>query len=1253
MTETPADDADRKLRPPSRIRKVGVATTVVALVGCASPSGDPDQAKTVTQQHGNAGTPTPARGSVATISRYVVLDGPGAFASLPAGVAPSSRRGRARVARRAEELRVAHAALSHRLEALGATVVADAVLVANVIQVRLPVAVVDRVRVLEGVATLETPTTFRPSLASSVPLVGAPTLWEQVTPWTGESVRIGIVDTGLDYFHADFGGAGTPGAHAADDHTIIEAGTFPTTKVLGGIDLAGDNYDANGVAGALTPTPDDDPVDCNGHGTHVAGIAAGVGVLSSGAAFTGPYAASLDPAGFSVMPGVAPEASLYAIKVFGCDGASDLLLPALEWAADPDGDLDPSDRLDVVNASLGSDFDAGTETERAAIAALTAAGTLVVAAQGNATTEVRVPFSASFPASVSEVLAVGATLKEATSETFLALDVTAPSSISGTYPVGEAAVGPTVASLGGFSGELVMAEPALGCDPLTNASEIAGAIAVVDRGTCFFTDKASQAADAGAIGVLIIDNIFGDLPNTGFSGNSPPPSIPMWMLRRADGDHLKSALPASVAFSPNVTTDVVVGPDFSAKFSSRGPTTEQRLLKPDLSAPGVEIASAAMGTGSQGTAFSGTSMASPAVAGAAALLRQAFPTEAPLGIKERLVSTSRPVVNGFDDGFLTTLAGAGRVQVDDAAETEITAAVDGLEGEVGASFGMLRLAEPTTESRTITVTNHGATEAQLDATVAPALSWPGVSVTVRPTTVTVPPGASTSLTLSLSVEPASLPPSPTYEAFTESASSAPEFEMPNVLLTEASGFVVITPQGGADEVARVAYHGAVQSAANRHVAGVAGCAADGPSLTLALGGDPAPHGNATSVLELGTETTSNDGLTGPDAARDLVAVGHLAVPDDDLVYFGVVTAAPWTTPARGWTSEVAIEIDVDADGTADHFVFAESFAEFGATIGEVVHVGSPFARLSGPAGEPQAQIWPLNGALAAYAGGMFFAGDRPETYETHIFNNRVLVLPANLSGLAATTFAYRAVSGVSRLPARLGLPMPDPVDSSEWVTVDALSPHIRVVAGHYAGPLHPEADELQVEVLDSETSVLVLHHSNASNHFEVVDVSGFAGSDLKVAAGPGAALEVGDEATASFVVSLAGDQPRSDVSVALGSTGTIASVVTSTGSCDASSCNLGDLAPGDTVTIDVVTEAATEAGELVVTATVTGAGCDVDAGNDGAREAFVVASPPAMEAEGGCGCRTAPARHSDSGWAMLATGLLFLRRRRSRASARH
>jgi len=73
------------------------------------------------------------------------------------------------------------------------------------------------------------------------------------------------------------------------------------------------------------PHPDPNPLDCNGHGSHVAGTAAGTGVLANGATYTGTYdATTVSSNSWTVGPGVAPKADIYSIRVFGCNGSTDV-----------------------------------------------------------------------------------------------------------------------------------------------------------------------------------------------------------------------------------------------------------------------------------------------------------------------------------------------------------------------------------------------------------------------------------------------------------------------------------------------------------------------------------------------------------------------------------------------------------------------------------------------------------------------------------------------------------------------------------------------------------------------------------------------------------------------------------------------------------------------------------------------------------------------------------------------------------------
>ena len=118
------------------------------------------------------------------------------------------------------------------------------------------------------------------------------------------------------------------------------------------------------------------------------------------------------------------------------------------------------------------------------------------------------------------------------------LKVASPPSISGVYQVGAASFGPPLASPG-VSGDVVYAIPAGGCAPVTNS--VVGKIALMDRGVCTFVVKVKNAQNAGAIGVLIADNVAG-APPAGISGTDPTITIPSVRISLADGNTIKTAL---------------------------------------------------------------------------------------------------------------------------------------------------------------------------------------------------------------------------------------------------------------------------------------------------------------------------------------------------------------------------------------------------------------------------------------------------------------------------------------------------------------------------------------------------------------------------------------------------------------------------------------------------------------------------------------------------------------------------------------
>ncbi len=483
-----------------------------------------------------------------------------------------------------------------------------------------------------------------PTNSTSVPFLGTPNVWANTIGLPagadGTGIRIGVIDTGIDYMHGDFGGTGVLADYQTESTASVgftTAGSFPTAKVVGGTDFAGDAY-----TGANAPLPDVNPMDCNGHGSHVSGTAAGFGVTAAGATFTGPYDANTSTySGLRIGPGTAPKAKLYGLRVFGCAGSTGLTVLAIDWAMDPNGDNDLSDHLDVINMSLGSDFGSVLNTSAIASDNAALAGVIVVTSAGNSGDTF---FISGAPGAASRALATAASVDSGV--TAPAIKVNSPAGIAGFYTFGTAGFG-SVPPPGGLTGNVVVGlDPADGagplttdgCSPLTNAAAVAGNIALIDRGTCGFTVKVKNAQNAGAVGVVIANSSAGAFG--GLGGADPTITIPSGMVTFTDGNTLK----ANIA-TLNVT--LFPGSDTLASFSSRGPRRiygAPLRLKPDIAAPGLNITSVQTGhtcmvaagctglsdpsgfqAGNQTLTISGTSMASPHMAGIMALLRQLHP----------------------------------------------------------------------------------------------------------------------------------------------------------------------------------------------------------------------------------------------------------------------------------------------------------------------------------------------------------------------------------------------------------------------------------------------------------------------------------------------------------------------------------------------------------------------------------------------------------------------------------------------------
>jgi len=505
---------------------------------------------------------------------------------------------------------------------------------------------------LPGVVEVLPVIKHRPNNAVSVPFIGAPVVWQGSPGFRGEGVKIAIIDTGIDYTHANFGGPGTVAAFQAAAATSTQPADPAlfgpnAPKVKGGTDLVGDAYDASAPAGspALIPHPDPNPLDCNGHGSHVAGTAAGFGVDGHGATYAGPYDSAAFAQGFRIGPGVAPKADIYSVRVFGCNGSTDVVTDAIDWAVEHD--------MDVINMSLGADFGTGKTSDALASQNAARAGIIVVASAGNAGPA---PYITGSPASGNGVISVAAVDSTASfPAAVMALaggkSITAIDANGAALPGSALSVFVLRTSTGGVS---------LGCDEKEYVdASIAGKLVVTRRGTCARVDRAGFGQRHGAAAVAMINNGPGFPP---FEGDIPGVTIPFLGVLTADTATLTASATAALA------SGTLANPGFraAADFSSGGPRFGDSHLKPNAAAPGVSILSTFSGSGNQGERLSGTSMASPHVAGVAALVRQANPAWDQRALSAAVVQTADPAkLNNFAlrvEGGLVQPVGATRTQ---------------------------------------------------------------------------------------------------------------------------------------------------------------------------------------------------------------------------------------------------------------------------------------------------------------------------------------------------------------------------------------------------------------------------------------------------------------------------------------------------------------------------------------------------------------------------------------------------------------
>jgi subtilisin family serine protease len=883
---------DRRMRAPLAVIAV-VSLVLGTMAFRAGPaSADDDEIQPIALDVGQTDfIPLGAR-TATPIAVFVRLSGD------PVAVEQASMGGKLDQGRKdaiKSSLKAKQDAIVPAITARGGTVVAQLQSAINGVQVEIASSQLAALASLPDVVEVTRLATYVPTNSVSVPYIGAPATWDQ-TAFRGEGVKVAIIDTGIDFTHKNFGGPGTAeafNANAAKSTRAAPPGLFgpKADKVKGGTDLVGDAYNASSADPARrVPHPDPNPLDCNGHGSHVAGTAAGFGVRENGTTYKGPWSsAAYAKQNFVIGPGVAPLADLYAVRVFGCEGSTNVVVQALDWAVDND--------MDVVNMSLGSSYGRADSATALASDNASAAGIVVVASAGNSGTA---RYIVGAPSTTTRGISVaandstpsfpGASLALSIGKTVVALNANGATFTDGTsWPVHVLRNADGSVSLGCIEAEY---------DPTV----ITGKLVLTARGTCARVARAVFGQKHGAAAVAMINNAAGYPPFEGKITGNPDTgelldvTIPFFGLRgtpATDGADVAAA-EGGTATATNTT---LANPNFQAlaSFTSNGPRTGDSDLKPDITAPGVSILSTGSGTGNKGAVLSGTSMAAPHVTGVAALTRQAHSSWSVDEIKAAIVNTADPSKVA---GYQTSRAGAGLVQPLGSTTTSATAIGDPHTGSLSFGFSEIGTAG-FNQTKNVTISNHGATP--LTFTTSTTQNAPFTrahTATPSAATVTVPASGTAAVGLTLSL------------TATQAGDSA--------AFREVAGLLTLTPAAATNGgvALRVPYYLVPRALSNLNTT-------VSPPLTKTTASHTATVSNAGGAIT-GAADIFTWGIADPDEgfrSNDVRAAG-VRKSGSTALRFAVNTYRRWSAPS---VNEFDVFIDLNGDGAPEFIVFTDDF----------------------------------------------------------------------------------------------------------------------------------------------------------------------------------------------------------------------------------------------------------------------------------------------------------------------------------------
>jgi subtilisin family serine protease len=831
-----------------------------------------------------------------------------ALAGEPVAVAQEAagrRLARAEKDRIKTQRRGEQAIVRPSIEALGAEVLGTYQSALNGIKLRVPRRQLAALKQVSGVVSVKEVPVIYPANIVAGPRIHAPAVWDGPAGIHGTGIKIAVIDSGIDYTHANFGGPGTAGAYA----TAAAGSALPADpalfgpgapKVKGGYDFVGDDYDRDSADPAFGPRPDPNPLDCGadgvGHGTIVSSAAVGFGVTDSGQTYTGPYDATTHSRSFLIGPGVAPKADLYALRVYGCLGGGKgtyMVVEAIEWAIDND--------MDVINMSLGNRFSLNIAEDLVSEAADNAsrAGIVVAAVAGN---EGDVHYVTRSPGSSTRAISVAASAAPATAPaaTVVAGGATRLVQNSNGAPFSGASYDVYVlkTAAGGIS---------LGCKVNTgspddwalpaNAANVAGKLVIVQRGgNCARVARAVYGQQHGAAAVLMINtsdvlpSFEGPITRNPDDGADFTVTIPFFGARASDGMALRGLDGRAATFTPATT------PTGLATFTSSGPRNGDGLLKPDVTAPGVAIVSALVGTGTGSRAADGTSLATPMVAGTAALVLQAHPHWKPWQVKAAIINSGRASVLA---DYRARSAGSGLIDAAAATRTSAIAFAD--DRTTTLNFGVQEFSADFRGSSPIFVHNDGSQDIVFEVSLTHQAGSPH-TVSLSRTQVHVPARGTAQVTARLTIPAAT-------------AGDATAFRDVAGLVT----FTPATPEMNGGHALRVPYYAVPRVSSDVTATLESQPLAPGAPRSVLLENRSSPVAGTADVFAWGFESKTAPKIPGQ---IDLRAVGVQSWANGEIVVFAMTTREPWSTASP---LEFDVLVDSNLDGETDFWIFSYDY----------------------------------------------------------------------------------------------------------------------------------------------------------------------------------------------------------------------------------------------------------------------------------------------------------------------------------------